>query len=164
MKKKNYKTAEALMAELEGDAEYVSRRAELDKKFHDLAQKYARLEAPIVQQLAAIGCRADSIQDAVSKYAPFSVTAVQVLLASLEISDDDRVRESLVRALAAASEPFDGGSLARCYEKTSDESLRWAIANTIALVRPHSIDEWLSRTCGKDGGFARTLRDLANDR
>jgi hypothetical protein len=159
MSKKRWTKAEDLMAELEKDPDYLRRRAERDEKFSRLKEKYARLERPILEILASHGYQAESIDDALKRFAPLPKPVVEVFLGGLETCDDDRIRESLVRALGAAERPFDGRPLVRVYEDTPDDNLRWAIANTIALVRPHSIDEWLAQAVA-DPVLGKTLKTL----
>jgi hypothetical protein len=69
------------------------------------------------------------------------------------------LKESIVRLLAAAGEPFDGRLLARIFDETllhdsetadanttiALNDLRWAIGNTIACSRPFGITEWVLR-------------------
>jgi hypothetical protein len=159
MKNKKWKTAKELMDELERDPGYVRLRAEKDEKYRRLEEQYSQLERPILEKLDSHGFQANSIQDAVKRYAPLSSVVVDILLSSLETCDDVRIRESLVRALGAAEKSFDGRPLVNCYEGTSDDNLRWAIVNTIVLARPHSIDEWLEKA-RKNPHLRSTLEDL----
>jgi hypothetical protein len=159
MTKKRSRTAEELMAELAKDSEFLRRRAQRDEKNKGLKAKYAALEAPVLETLASYGYQANSIEDAVKIFAPLPEALVDVLLQGLDKSTDDRMSESLVRALGAAQRPFDGTALVRCYEKTYDDSLRWAVLNTIALAAPHSIDAWLGQVT-KNPAVAKTLNDL----
>lgn len=159
MRKPKLKTAAELMAELESDSEYVKKKKERDDSFQRLDEWYAHLARPILDQLHARGYVATSFEDLVKRYAPLAPQAISILLEHLEPGKDARHCERLVRALGAAQGPFDGTRLATCYEGTSDESLRWAIANTIALTHPYSIDDWITTT-SEQGNLGKVLRDL----
>jgi HEAT repeat protein len=158
-KKKNRRTAEEVMAELEQDPEYVRRRAAIDEKFRRLEDRDALLERPILAKLRSRGYVASSIKDALEKFAPLPPDLTEVLLRTLEACEDDRIRESVVRALGAAANPFDGRTLVKCYESTHDEGLRFAILNTIALSKVHSINDWLAKA-RRDPYLHKTLENL----
>lgn len=159
MSKKNWKSAEEFMAELENDPDYLRRRMERDVKFRHLHDKYTELARPILDKLRAVGIEAESIEALVKTYAPLSTQIVSILLEQIESNQDARHCESIVRALGAAQSPFDGHRLSACYDSTNDESLRWAIANTIALARPHSIEQWIDRA-SPESPLLNALTDL----
>jgi hypothetical protein len=147
MTRKNRIRADQLLAQLQTDPEYLRIRREREEYYRRLQERYAELDRPILESLSATGFPAQSIEDLVKKYAPLPRAVVAILLhaiaQSIEQATESRHCESLVRALGAAKEPFDGTVLATCYDNTSDESLRWAIANTIAIVKATSIDQWI---------------------
>ena len=159
MNENEWKTAEQLMSALEKDPSFVKRREAKAEKFRRLREKYAQLDKPILDALAAIGYHANSLEDIVSKLSPLPSTIVEILLTNLQTCEDVRQIEGIVRALGAAEEPFDGKPLCRVYEAHSDQSLRFAIANTIALAKPHSIENWLLETA-KDPWLREKLEDL----
>ena len=159
MSKKSWKTAKDLMVELKADSDYLQKRKEMDEKFRRLEERYLELARPILERLRSEGFESDSIEHLVKKYVPLSSQVVSISLEHLEPGQDDRYCESLVRALGAARESFDGRRLASVYDKTCDESLRWAIANTIALTHPHSIDIWIA-SASDDSTLKRTLLEL----
>jgi hypothetical protein len=145
MSKEPRKTAEELMAALEGDPEYLQRKRVHNEKFQQLRSKYAELARPVLERLRGQGFEAETLEDLVRKYAPLPQGAVSIILECVEPGQDERHCESLIRALGATKCSFSGVRLAHVYDSTSDESLRWAIANTISLTRPHSIDEWIEK-------------------
>lgn len=161
-------SAAELMAQLEIDPEYRQRRADRDRRLRQQQEASAAMERPILDELRAQGFKSDSISDVVKTHAPLSARLVDILRRRLESlsndpledgSDSARLAESLVRALGATRVRFNGQPLVACFERTSDESLRFAIANTIALTRPHSIDGWLSEKL-KDPYWGNKLRAL----
>lgn len=159
MKDKGWKTAKELMDELAKDPEYLRRRAEKDERRRRRDELYDQLTKPILDTLRSHGFDASSIDDLVKEHAPLSTAAVEILLDSVEKCDNDRMCESLVRALGAAEKPFDGRVLASKYDQTHDEGLRFAVLNTIAMARPHSISAWLDKI--RQNPFLRkTLTDL----
>ena len=143
-------TAEELMKRLAADPEYVKMRAAKDEKSRERAKRLAAISRPILERLTDTGFPAESIEDLVRKFAPVPEQVVEILLANVNECSDDRIQESLVRALGAAEFPFDGRQLVKCFESARDEGLRFAILNTIALVKPHSIDEWLEKARQND--------------
>src|SRR5262249_10834886 len=105
------------------------------------------------------------VSEAAKEYAPLPDTFVVVLLdavreyAGIKEYTSSNVLEMVIRALGAAAHPFDGGPLIECYEKNNDPTIRWAICNTIALVRPRNIDDWI-QTALSDPQLAKTLREV----
>lgn len=153
-------TAEELMAKLANDPEYQERRRRRDDKSRRRREYHAELVGPILERLRQAGFAADSIQDAVKQFAPLPQDVVDIILASLETCPDNRIRESLIRALAAAAQPFDGRLLVKCYDTTKDdEGVRFAILNTIALIKPYSIEDWLVKA-GQNSYLRQKLADL----
>lgn len=140
----SWKSAKDLMAELEKDPEYLRIRRERDDKVLHRERKYAELARPILEKLHSIGFAPASIEEVASRNSHVPPEVVSILLAHVTPDQDPRLCESIVRALGAARDGFDGTALAQCYDDTSDESLRWAIANTIALTHPHSIGRWIA--------------------
>lgn len=138
-------TAAELMAKLQSDTTFRSREAERERKRQEQQDAYDRTFAPFLAELHRRGFEGASPHEIVQKYGPLPKSAVDVLLSSLTKLSEPRILESVVRALGASKESFDGRQLAACFDATSDEALKWAIANTIALVRPHSIDDWLAQ-------------------
>jgi hypothetical protein len=85
-----------------------------------------------------------------------------VLLAWLPRVQDDRIKESLIRALGAAKEPYDGAPLVRCFLEDMSGTLRWPIANTIAESRPFGVADWLAEAVTNQSfGTARQLLVIA---
>lgn len=153
------KTAAGLMAELQGDPAFRRRELEVDQQRLLHEQEYSRLLEPILAKLREHGLQGATLQEIVQKFAPLPDAAIEILLAGLSELTDTRGRETLVRALGAAKKPFDGRSLVACFEQADDEGLKWAILNTIALARPHSIDDWLATIANTPAG--ETLRKLS---
>ncbi len=162
MSKKNWKTAQELMAELTGNPDFLRRQAEKEQRRKEREERNAAMERPILDDLRVSGFDAPSIVDTVNKYSPLPDEIVDVLLTGVENSTDLKLLESLVRGLGAAAHPFDGRPLVKCYETFNDYNLRWVIANTIALVRPHSIDAWIEDAL-RNPVLGKTLRQLGID-
>ena len=171
-KRKGPMTAEELIKQLEGDAEYQLRRERNDQRQAKRAAEHARIEQPILADLDTASFGGESIEAVVKNHAPLPKEAVEILLRWLKSLNQEnledrashaRLVESVVRALAATRLSFDGRPLVDCFENTSDEGLKWAIANTIALTVPHSIDEWLTEKL-KHRYWGKTLRELGLER
>lgn len=159
MSKERPMTAAQLMAKLEADPGYRRRAAEKELVLREQEEVDRQAFKPCLDELHGLGFAGESLQILVKIYSPLPESAVRVLLSVLGQFSDPRHVESVVRALGAAAQPFDGRPLARCFESTDDESLKWAIANTIALSHPHSITEWLSEL-RKIPYWSKTLQEL----
>lgn len=137
--------ADEFNADLEKDIEFQRRKGEREKR---RAEREAKLDSNfklIMMDLRKLGVNAASIEEMTRQYAPLPSHVIEALLEWLPKTHHDRINESIVRALGAAQSPFDGNALVQCYEASNDEGLRFAILNTIALARPHSIDDWLQK-------------------
>lgn len=154
--------ADAFMKRLEANPEYAQRKAERTKRRADRALRARETVQPVIDDLRRQGVLVQSVQELIERHAPLSPDVVSILSDWLPKITDDQVREGLVRALGAASEPFDGSILVDCFNSTSSESLRWAIANTIAEVRPLGISVWLVTAVTKvELGDSRQMLVLA---
>lgn len=159
MSKKNPMTAAEFMAELEADEGFQSRQKAKEKKLEKRIEADRIKFAPCIERLTAVGFNAQSVEEIVELYSPLPFTAVDILLEFLPSLKDPRHIESVVRALAASDYPFDGRQLAKCFDTTNDEALKWAIVNTIAISHPHLIDGWIVKLCENDY-WRKTLYDL----
>jgi hypothetical protein len=140
-------TAEALMALLEADPEWVRRRAERDaRRAAEIAKRRAELEpeqAPLRRELAEeAGLSVRSVWELVNMSAPYP-KAVPVLLRHLPIARHPSLREGIARALTVQeAEGLAGGPILRELRRESDSKVRWAMANTLTIVAvPGDADE-----------------------
>jgi hypothetical protein len=161
-------TAEELMNQLKSDPDFVRQEAAREEKWRQRREASTRVAAPVVTDLNKEGFDGESIQSIVENHAPLPARAIDILLKWLQLlSEQDlednsvqaKLADSVARALSATTLSFDGRPLANCFERTNDEGLRWAIANTIALTSPHSIDAWLTEKL-KHRYWGKTLREL----
>ena len=143
-KYKDSMTAGELMKQLTSDPAYLQMRAGKDEKRRLLEKELDAINRPILDRLELAGFPANSFQELIKKFAPLPESAVSILMDVLKHCAEMRVQESLIRALGAANQPFDGRPLIECFNATQNESLRFAILNTIALTAPHSIEDWLN--------------------
>jgi len=143
-------TASELMAKLQADPAFRAREAKDEEKMRRLDEHFARLEAPILRDLAARGFVAMSLDDILDKHLPLPEPIVEVILSWIPRVEDERLLESLIRRLGASKKSFDGRPLAACFDKTRSEGIKWAIINTIAIVGPTSIEDWLAKTLKSD--------------
>ncbi|SFH53334.1 hypothetical protein SAMN05421753_10149 [Planctomicrobium piriforme] len=71
-----------------------------------------------------------------------------MLLKHLASCENNHAKSTIIGLLAFAQHSFDGTLLIQCYERTKDsEDVRWQVLNTIAIARPHSIDDWIEKLC-----------------
>jgi len=155
-------TAAELMAKLRSDPNYQSREVEKERLRQERQRAIERSFEPYLRELHSLGLCGNSLDSIVKLNCPLPDTAVDVLMSAIGKLTEPRLLESVVRAMGASENPFDGRPLRRCFESTDDEALKWAIANTIALTHPHSIDGWLSEL--RESHYWDTiLRDLGLD-
>lgn len=152
-----YISASELMKKLEQNPEYLAKKAKKEAAALLRAQKYAEAELPFLEKLRLNGFSASSIIDMIKQYAPLPPSLITIILDSLDDTENDLVREWLIRALAAAKERFDGSKLTTLYDKTQNITLQWVILNTIAVTNPHSINEWITKN--KENYYIRTNLD-----
>ncbi|HEY0015504.1 MAG TPA: hypothetical protein VGC13_04270 [Longimicrobium sp.] len=162
MSKKSWVSAADLMAELQQDPEYQKQQAERERTHEERVQRIRAAAEPVVHGLQSAGFAVDAVEELAIRYAPIPKPAIDILLSWLPRVQDDTVREMIVRALAATTEPFDGQSLARAFEESGSESLRWAIGNTMALAHPTGLAEWvLEAVADPASGKARETLAIA---
>ena len=162
MKYKRPMTAAELMAQLEADPNFQRTRAEKEQRRAARSAELGAIKQPILDDLRRIGVEAESIEAVTERYAPLSPPIVEVLLHWLPRVADDRTKESLIRSLGAAGEPFDGRSLVEAFMHDASETLRWPIANTIAEARPFGVTDWLVEAAKNPAfGAARQMLVLA---
>jgi len=127
-------TAAEFIRELDGDPEYQARLAEQERRRAALAAECATDQRDLLQELQAVGVRAESIWDFVSAGgAPLS--AVPVLAAHLTEAHHPRVWEGIVRALSVKHARESALSpLLIAYRAESDPSRRWVLANAIGSM------------------------------
>jgi hypothetical protein len=136
--------ASEVLARLRSDPEYQRKMTERAEQRSERRERMANLQKPVLEDLAAIGITSQSLRDVIESHAPLSQKIIRVLLKHLELADDDTLRESIIRALTAADEPFDGSSLGMLFRKSWSENVRFVILNLIAVVRPHSVDDFVA--------------------
>lgn len=145
MMSKRQETAQEFLARLERDPAFARRQAQKKACVLDQAAKSELAFGPTVQQLNQIGFSGKTIDEIVRSHSPLPHSATTVLLAALPLLADPRDCEAVVRAIGCSGDPYDGRPLTSLFDATSDESLKWAVVNTIAISRPSNIESWLAR-------------------
>ena len=165
MTKKNNLTAQELLARLSRDPEFLANEDRRAKSRALREAKHREIERPVLQDLESLGLKVSSITDLVRDYAPLGSDVTNLLLSWIPRIENESVNEGLVRALAAAAEPFDGCALIEVFENTQSEEFRWAIANTMAEGRPYGVADWLMEVVPDPSyGKAREMLLLALSR
>lgn len=156
--KKGRISAADLVRDLSGDAAYQRRVAEKDTTSRVTLEQ----ERLLLDELARVGVRGDSLTSIVAASAPISGQLAEVLVSMLKREDLNRMHESIVRSLGAAGESFDSTPLVELFQTTPSDSLRWAIGNTLAELRPLNLGVWLEGAFkNKAYGDARQMLALA---
>ncbi len=151
-------TAEEFMAKLRGDPAYM---AKLDAQENRAAEVEA-VEREVMSALAGRGYSAVNLKELQDRFAPFPTSLANALVEILHSVTQTNVRESIVRALGVSRGDFDVLPLAKLYDETDSPSIRWAIANTLAELRPTALASWLlERAQDRRLGKAREMLPLA---
>ena len=148
------------MEELQRDPEFTARQASRQEKFRKLREQCDAVSQPILAKLALAGFTGSSIKDVGVRYVPLPSALVDILLEALPTCPIENLQETIVRAIGGAAEAFDGRPLRDLFEGTNSEAVRFAVLNTIAMVRPHSIDAWIRERLRSNSYYLKTLTDL----
>jgi hypothetical protein len=165
MSKKSWVTAEELMAELQQDPEFKKQQTEREHAYEARMQRVRVAAEPVVHQLQSAGFAIHAVEELAPRYAPIPGPAIRILLSWIPRVQEEAVREMIVRALAATTEPFDGRPLAHAFESSNSESFRWAVGNTMALANPTGVEEWVVKAVANpNSGKARETLAIATAR
>lgn len=162
MTKRKVKNATDFLAELNADPDHVARRrAQEDVRLLRDAE-VKTVTQPLLDQLAATGYQAASLEAVVSLYAPLPHPVVALLLEWLPKVKDTAVQEQIVRALGASAVPFEGDALVMLFRSTASDALRYAIANTMAQAPVQGVGSWaLQAVQNADLGTSQQMLALA---
>jgi hypothetical protein len=158
-KHEKWRTAEEVIAEQNSNPEFLRKKAEKEERRRKREAEFAAVERPLLDRMKSAGYEADSIIEAIKKFAPLPDRLVAILLEAVTTTADIKHLEWIIRALAATRHPFDGRPLMECYQRVNDINLRWVILNTIACSKPHSIGDWIEEIT-RDPYVAETLEKL----
>ncbi|MEM7228120.1 MAG: hypothetical protein AAF432_04815 [Planctomycetota bacterium] len=127
-----------------------------------LARREARARArdeamqPSLEVLQAAlshsGIVIDRAWDLVHFHTPVTKQLALILLDVLDQIEHPRVAEAIVRTIGTSRAKIDGRPLTALYESTKEESLRWIIADALALARPQHVGDWIEHRLQTSGG------------
>jgi hypothetical protein len=162
VKKKREQTAAEFLAERNAVPEWVAaQRAREEAHALRVAAAKVALE-PALLSIRSAGFPIESIDDLVRVYAPLPKRLVAILLETLPTLEDPSLQEAIVRPLGASYIEYDGRALTELFETTHNESLRWAIANTLSIGKMRNVGQWILDTVQKkEYGTARQMLPLA---
>ncbi len=127
-------TASDLIEELETNP--ARRQAEIDRELfrQQTLERRRRAAVPVVADLRRHGYAVDSISDLFNSRMNYRAV-IPVLIHWLPLVEDPAVKEDIARALAVPwARPAAGPVLLAEFKGTSSEQLRWALANSLAVV------------------------------
>jgi hypothetical protein len=126
-------TAGELMAKLNADPAFVSRRAKQEAERQRRDSDLGRAEEPLVADLRAAGYEVESVWDLVNGPDPY-LTAVPLLLDHLPRPYPGPVREGIARALALPEAKSAWNLLTRMFREEQDKRARDGLAVAIAAA------------------------------
>ena len=106
-KKKGWKTADELMAELEANPDYQRRRGEKEERRKVREAAWAVLEAPVLADLNAHGFDTESLYSLANHYAPLPYPLVEILLDWIAKVSDHGLLEAMIRHKSLCTERTD---------------------------------------------------------
>ena len=134
-------TAVELMAELEADPEWVTRRKAKDDEFEKLDEECRSDEAELLTELKEIGINVESVWDLVNNgshsvlnHKPLGSyeRAYPILVRHLDVTHHSRIREGIIRSLSEkAARQIALTSLLEHLKTEQERCIRWAIANAL---------------------------------
>src|SRR5688572_1790131 len=125
-------------------AAFEQKGRERDEHFRKLVEINLRDQAVVMARLSTAGFPANAIAELIPKYARFPPPLTELLLECLQETSNRRVREAIVRSLCGASPGYDPTVLIQAFDK-EDESLSFAIVNTLIVSNPSGAAEFLRR-------------------
>jgi hypothetical protein len=157
MSKKKRVTAAELMAQLEADPGFVARRDEVERERHARADEWKRSEAPLVEELRAVGYAVDSPWDMVNTPGSYP-KAVPILLAHLSRPYPGPVREGIARALAVPEAIVGWHTLIRLYREEKNTRAKDGLAVAIGAASDDDvIDDVIALARDTQHGESRLL-------
>jgi len=149
-------TAAEFLKELEADPADREMRERQDRLRRELDERVRVAEAPLIEDLHAIGVKAGSVWDLVNTHATYAV-AIPVLLEHLQRDYIPEVREGIARALAVPEASWAWGILVALFNREpigGRRDVKWALAcalsgaatdevidKIVALVQDPSVGE-----------------------
>lgn len=137
-------TAKELVERLRSDPEYQRQVEWQERKRQRLREERSRDAAPVIAELVQNGFPVTSLDELLSGSINYQ-NAIPLLMKWLPKVSNSRVKESLVRCLAVEeAKPRAAQLLVDEFRKArgpSDDSLRWAIGNTLSVIADDSVFE-----------------------
>jgi hypothetical protein len=137
-------TAEQLLEQLNKDPTYLARQEHEARRIKQEEALWHAAFRPYAILINTLGFPGDSIEEIVAINAPLPAPIVDVLLQAAADLIHPRHVEMVVRALSASAAAYDGAVLARIFNMTDDEALKWACINAIATSAARNLDQWLT--------------------
>jgi hypothetical protein len=141
----SWKPADDFWAQLQQDQVFLQQQLKAADAHATSVEQTRMALGPVIEALTRGGFTISDWAELLPRFAPLPDTAVAILLEYLAELDDSAAQEAVIRALGAAAGPFDARLLVEIFEKSTAESLRWAIANTLAAgtARGENLGLWL---------------------
>lgn len=146
------------MAELDADPAYVAHRERRDVERQRMEEESRRAQAPLIEELRAVGVEVDSAWELVNTSTPYPA-ALPILLEHLQRPYPDRVREGIARALAVRGAKFGWERLVRLYrEEPAGTDAKDGLAVALAAASDDDVvDEVISLAEDVEHGESRLL-------
>jgi hypothetical protein len=156
-RKRKSVTAAELMAQLNADPIFVSRRQDEDEERRNRAAGWHKAEEPLVEELRDAGYQIDSVWDLVNTANPYR-EALPILLKHISRPYPSAIREGIARALAVPDANFGWEVIAQQYRNERDEGAKGGLAVALgAAADDDVIDEVIALAKNARHGSSRLL-------
>lgn len=145
------------MDELNSNPEYVASRERDRREAEAREAEYRAAERPLVKELLEAGYNVDSAWDLVNSAGTYP-DALPILLAHLDRSYPDAVREGIARAMAVPQSRFAWHHLVHLYRDEDAGRVKDGLATAIAAVAwPDVLGELIELAKDRKHGASRLL-------
>lgn len=132
------------MQQLVSDPEYLARRAEKEARRQQRAERIRQAEAPFLVVLAEAGFPIPSIDSIRNHFNPLPPELASLLIEWIPRLEDPGSQQWAAWALLAMPKrSIDGRLLTPIFDTTTNDELKWALADVIDQTRPRNIEDWL---------------------
>lgn len=149
------------MARLRSNDGFVRQEEGRDASRQLVEERFRREQIPLLVALADIGCEVDSVWDLVNRKSSYT-EAIPVLVRHLNLPYSSRTLEGIIRTLTVPEARGAAGKAlldALKSNQTSDDQLRFALANALTVVADRSLAQEI-RALARDPHYADVRSEL----
>lgn len=151
-------TAEEFAAQLSKDPQYQDALKAQERELEKLRED----EGLLLSFFASRGMSAPSLIQLHKKYRVHGPELADAYVQALSATGNAKLQDQMIRLLGDLKAAYDVRPVIDLFQRTSSESLRWAIANTFAETDPNGLERWIQDALiNKAFGKSREMLALA---